>query len=147
MRMEFWISFYPIFQCSNSSVLHHSKTPLFQPVGYSSFLVVRMSDPIVVLVTCSSEEEAYKIAGTLVEERLAACVNILSSIRSIYRWEGKICDDRECLLIVKTDKQRFEDLEQKVKVLHSYSVPEIIALPIVRGSLPYLKWLTESVLP
>ncbi len=102
-----------------------------------------MSDPIVVFVTCSSKEEASKIAHSLVQERLAACVNILSPIRSIYRWEGKICDDEEWLLIIKTQKQKFEELEKKVRSLHSYSVPEIIALPIIQGSSSYLEWLTE----
>jgi periplasmic divalent cation tolerance protein len=102
-----------------------------------------MSEPIAVLVTCASEEEASKIAHSLVEERLAACVNILSPIRSIYRWEGKICDEKEFLLVIKTQKKKFEVLEKKVKSLHSYSVPEIIALPIVQGSSSYLEWLAE----
>ncbi len=102
-----------------------------------------MSGPIVVFVTCGSKEEASKIARSLVEERLAACVNIFSPIRSIYRWEGKICDDEEWLLIVKTQKRRFEELEKKVRSLHSYSVPEIIALPITQGSSSYLRWLSE----
>jgi periplasmic divalent cation tolerance protein len=102
-----------------------------------------MSDPMVVLVTCGSEEEAKKIANSLIEERLAACVNIISPVRSIYRWEGKIWDEKEWMLIIKTRKKRFEDLEKKVKSLHSYSVPEIIVLPIVKGSASYLKWLEE----
>ena len=102
-----------------------------------------MFDPMVVLVTCGSEEEAVKIANSLVEERLAACANIIPSIRSIYRWEGKVWDEREWMLIVKTQKERFEELEKRVKSLHSYSVPEIIALPIVQGSTSYLKWLEE----
>lgn len=102
-----------------------------------------MSDPIVVLVTCGSEEEATKIANSLVEERIAACVSIISPVRSIYRWEGKIWDEKEWVLIIKTQKKRFEDLEKKVKSLHSYSVPEIIGLPIVEGNPAYLKWLEE----
>jgi len=102
-----------------------------------------MPEAIVVLVTCSSEEEAVKIANSLVEERLAACANIISPVRSIYRWEGKVWDEREWMLIMKTQKKKFKDLEKKVKSLHSYSVPEIIALPIVEGSVPYLKWLQE----
>ena len=103
-----------------------------------------MSDLIVVLVTCGSEEQATNIANSLVEERLAACVNIISPIRSIYRWEGKIWDEKEWMLIIKTQKKKFEELEKKVKSLHSYSVPEIIALPMVEGSTPYLKWLEET---
>ncbi len=100
-----------------------------------------MSDSVVVLVTCGSEEEAARIAHSLVEERLAACANLISPVRSIYRWEGKIWDEREWILIIKTQKKRFEELEKKVKSLHSYSVPEIIGLPIDEGSASYLKWV------
>ena len=89
-----------------------------------------MSGSIVILVTCGSEEEALKIAHALVAEHLAACVNLVTPIRSIYRWEGKICDEKEWLLIIKTRKDRFEEVEKKVKSIHSYSVPEIISLPI-----------------
>jgi periplasmic divalent cation tolerance protein len=102
-----------------------------------------MSDPIVVLVTCGSEEEAVKISNALVEAHLAACVNLVSPIRSIYRWEGKIWDEKEWLLIIKTQKERFGELEKRVKSLHSYSVPEIISLPILEGSSSYLNWLLE----
>jgi len=102
-----------------------------------------MSDPIVAFVTCGSEEEALKIANALVEARLAACVNVVAPIRSIYRWEGKICDEKEWLLVIKTQRHRFEALEKKVKSLHSYSVPEIISLPITEGSSRYLSWLAE----
>jgi periplasmic divalent cation tolerance protein len=102
-----------------------------------------MAESIVVLVTCGSEEEAARIANSLVEERLAACVNIISPVRSIYRWEGKIWDEKEWMLMIKTQKKRFENLEKKVKSLHSYSVPEIIALPIVEGSSSYLKWMEK----
>ncbi len=103
-----------------------------------------MSDSIVVFVTCGSEEEALTIARALVEEKLAACANIVSPIRSIYRWEGKIWDEKEWLLVIKTRQARFEDVATRVKSLHSYSVPEIIALPIIKGSLPYLDWITEN---
>ncbi len=103
-----------------------------------------MPDFVVILVTCGSEEEAQKIARALVEERLAACANIVSPIRSIYRWEGKIWDEREWLLIIKTQKAKFEELAKRVKALHSYSVPEIIAIPIAEGSPLYLEWIEES---
>jgi len=102
-----------------------------------------MSHFIVVLVTCGSEEEALKIARALVEEGLAACANLVSPVRSIYRWEGKICDDREWLLIIKTQLERFTPLEEKVKSLHSYSIPEIISLPILEGSSSYLEWVRK----
>ena len=102
-----------------------------------------MSEAIIVLVTCGSEEEALNISRALVEEQLAACVNLISPVRSIYRWEGKIWDEKEWLLIIKAQRKRFDELEKKVKSLHSYSVPEIIALPIIAGSSSYLDWLAE----
>ena len=102
------------------------------------------SEFIFVLVTCGSEEEALKIANALVEGHLAACVNLISPVRSIYRWEGKIWDEKEWLLVIKTQKQRFEELEKKVRSLHSYSVPEIISLPITEGSSAYLNWISEN---
>lgn len=101
------------------------------------------SEEIVILITTPHEDEALKIARSLVEARLAACVNIIKDIRSIYSWQGKIEDDSEVLLIVKTRKELFESLSEKVKELHSYSVPEIIALPIISGSEDYLKWINE----
>ena len=103
-----------------------------------------MFEPIVVLVTCGSEEEALKIAKSLVEGRLGACVNLISPIRSIYRWEGKVRDEKEWLLVIKTQKRRFAELEKKVKALHSYSVPEIISFPITEGSSAYLNWIKEN---
>lgn len=102
-----------------------------------------MSEPMIVFVTCGSEEEALNISRALVEEQLAACVNLISPVRSIYRWEGKIWDEKEWLLIIKAQRKRFDELEKKVKSLHSYSVPEIIALPIIAGSSSYLDWLAE----
>jgi periplasmic divalent cation tolerance protein len=104
-----------------------------------------MTDSIVILVTAGSETEAEKIARALVEEQLAACVNILSPIRSIYRWQGQVADDREWLLLIKTRAERFAEVESRVKALHSYQVPEVIALPIVAGAKGYLRWLRESV--
>jgi periplasmic divalent cation tolerance protein len=100
-----------------------------------------MTDVILVLVTAGSEEEAEKITHALVEERLAACVNIIHPIRSIYRWEGKVQSDREWLLIIKTQQIHFTAVEARVKALHSYQVPEVIALPVVNGSEKYLRWV------
>lgn len=100
-------------------------------------------DHVIIYVTAPSEAEGARIARVLVDERLAACVNIIKDIRSIYRWEGKIEDDKEVLLIVKTRRELFENLSKRVKELHSYSVPEIIALPIVEGSNDYIRWLSD----
>ena len=100
-------------------------------------------DEIIVFITASSEEEAAKIARALLEARLAGCVNIIKNIRSIYSWQGKIEDEPEVLMIVKTQKSLFDSLTKKVEGLHSYKVPEIIVLPIVEGSKDYLKWLRE----
>src|SRR4030067_2809226 len=99
---------------------------------------------ILVFITASIEDEAAKIAKALVEARLAACVNIIRNIRSIYSWQGKIEDDSEVLMIAKTQKRLFNALSAKVKELHSYTTPEIIALPIIEGSEDYLKWLGGS---
>ncbi len=102
-----------------------------------------MSDYIVVLITAPNEDEAVKISKSLVEEKLAGCVNIVRNVRSIYSWQGKIEDDSEVLMIVKTKSDLFEELEKRVKSIHSYTVPEIIGLKIKKGSENYLKWLEE----
>lgn len=105
-----------------------------------------MTDKIVVLITCGSTKEARKIGRALVEGRHAACANILQSpVQSIYRWKGKIESAREFLVLLKTSRSRFSALEREVRRLHSYDVPEIIALPIQEGSRSYLKWILESV--
>jgi periplasmic divalent cation tolerance protein len=106
-----------------------------------------MAEYIVVLITASNEEEAVKIAKELVAGRLAACVNIVRGLRSLYRWQGRIEDENEVLMVAKTRRELFEGLQQKVKELHSYSVPEIIALPVVAGSEDYLRWLSEETAP
>lgn len=98
---------------------------------------------IIVFITASREEEAAKIARALVEARLAGCVNIVRNIRSIYRWQGKVEDEKEVLMIAKSRKGLFNALEKKVKELHSYAVPEIIAMPTVEGSADYLNWLKD----
>jgi periplasmic divalent cation tolerance protein len=105
-----------------------------------------MTDKIVVLSTCSSGEEAEKIARGLVEARLAACVNVVAGVRSFYRWQGAIEDATEWLLVIKTSRSRFDSLRTELERLHSYNVPEIVALPIVDGSRNYLNWLDGEVL-
>ncbi|MFN3477596.1 MAG: divalent-cation tolerance protein CutA [Candidatus Methylomirabilales bacterium] len=98
---------------------------------------------IVVLITTSSQEEAGKIGKALVEERLAACINIVPEIQSFFSWQGKLEEEREALMIVKTKASLFPSLVERVKALHSYTVPEIIALPIQIGSEGYLRWIDE----
>ena len=103
-----------------------------------------MTDKIVVLSTCSSPEEAEKVARKLVEERLAACVNIVNGVRSIYRWQEKVEDASEWLLIIKTRRGLFERVRAQIERIHSYDVPEVVALPIVEGSEGYLDWLDKE---
>lgn len=102
------------------------------------------SDVLVTLITVGTQDQAYGIAKALVEENLAACVNIIPAVRSLYRWKGEICDDPECLLLVKTTRHVFPLLEARVKALHSYEVPEIIAVPVECGFPPYLDWVVEN---
>ncbi len=104
-----------------------------------------MTDKVVVFVTCSSAEEAGRIATALVEARLAACVNISSPVRSIYRWQGKLSDDEEVLLVIKTTRELFDSLRRAVEKLHSYQVPEVICLPVIDGAPNYLNWIGASV--
>jgi len=103
------------------------------------------SDPIVVLMTAASLDEAGRIADMLVEARLAACVQILPGIQSIYRWQGQVAHEREVLLLAKTASDRFDELVKPVTAIHSYKTPEIIALPIKAAAKPYLKWLRGSL--
>ncbi len=103
-----------------------------------------MADEIITLITAGSDEEATTIARALVDERLAACVNIVPGVRSFFFWEGKTDDARELLLICKSRRPLLDELVNRVKSLHSYTVPEIIALPIVAGSRDYLDWVRES---
>lgn len=100
-----------------------------------------MTDALVVLVTAPTADRAAEIARAVVEERLAACGNVLPGLRSIYRWEGKIEDEAEALLVLKTTRDRFEALRARILALHPYQVPEVIALPVEAGSAPYLAWV------
>ena len=104
-----------------------------------------MPDPteIVVVYVTTPEKDAPDIARSVVERKLAACVNIVKTIRSIYRWQGAVQDEAESLLIIKTTRSRFEALKAGVLEVHPYTVPEVIALPVVAGHAPYLGWVAE----
>jgi periplasmic divalent cation tolerance protein len=100
-----------------------------------------MTNKIVVLSTCASPEEAGRLAQSLVEQRLAACVNVIPGISSHYWWQGKLETAQECLLLVKSSRERFEQLRTAIEQAHSYEIPEVIALPVVDGALNYLNWI------
>ncbi len=101
-------------------------------------------DALVVLITAPAGAAEAELARTLVDERLVACVNLIPGVRSLYRWQGEVQDDAESLLLCKTTPDRYAALEARVRELHPYEVPEIIALPLVHGSAPYLAWLAEQ---
>ena len=104
-----------------------------------------MSEPLVVFCTCEQKQQAAQIAEALVREGLAACVNVLPGIQSVYRWKGAMERAEEVLLLIKTTAERFAALRDRIQELHSYEVPEIIAVPIVSGSEKYLGWLEAQV--
>jgi periplasmic divalent cation tolerance protein len=104
-----------------------------------------MTDKRLVLTTAGSAEEAQKLAHALVEQRLAACVNIVPGVDSVYRWEGQVERAQEWLLLIKTTAEKFSALRDAIQRLHSYDLPECICLTIEDGSEAYLKWLGESV--
>jgi periplasmic divalent cation tolerance protein len=104
-----------------------------------------MTDKRIVLTTCSSEEEANRIAQYLVENLLAACVNIIPQIKSIYRWQNKVESAREWLLLIKTTVEEFPSVRDAIRKLHSYDLPECIAIGIEDGSAEYLEWIGKSV--
>ena len=108
-------------------------------------MVMDANEGIVVFITAANSEEAARLADMLLERRLAACVQILPEMESVYRWQGKIERQKEVLLIAKTTKSRFDELESKVRAIHSYETPEIVALPLAAVSPPYLEWLNSSV--
>lgn len=104
-----------------------------------------MTDKIVVFSTCASEEEAAKLARALVEERLAACVSVIPAVRSFYQWKGAIESSSECLLVIKSSRELFTQLRAALERMHSYELPEVLALPVVDGSPPYLDWLQANI--
>lgn len=107
--------------------------------------MLTMSEMLVILCTCPDEATASKLAGSLVEERLAACVNILPAIRSIYFWQGKICDDAEVMIVIKSLESRYQELESWLLEHHPYDTPEIVALPVTDVSGDYLGWVRSIV--
>ena len=102
-------------------------------------------DTLVVLVTVPSAEAGMELARTLVAERLAACVNVVPGVRSLFFWDGRLQEESEALLIVKTGRERYEALQRRILALHPYSVPEILALPVESGSPAYVAWVREVV--
>jgi periplasmic divalent cation tolerance protein len=104
-----------------------------------------MTDKIVVLSTCATEEEAEKLARALLDERLAACVSVIPRIRSYYRWKGAIESANECLLLIKSSRELFGPLAAVLEKAHSYEVPELLALPVVEGATNYLNWLQANL--
>jgi periplasmic divalent cation tolerance protein len=106
-----------------------------------------VTDVLAVLVTVPGEEVALKMGRVLVEERLAACVNLIPGVRSLYWWEGRVAEDAELLLVLKTTRGRLDALRERVLALHPYQVPEVVALPVEAGSAAYLEWVRASVKP
>jgi periplasmic divalent cation tolerance protein len=104
-----------------------------------------MTDKIVVLSTCGSPEEAQRLARALVEKRLAACVSVIPGVRSVYHWKDAIEEEEEVLLVIKTSRPLLEDLRSEIERLHSYEVPEVIAMQVVDGSERYLAWLDREL--
>jgi periplasmic divalent cation tolerance protein len=104
-----------------------------------------MTDAMVVLCSCANHQDALQIGGALVEQRLAACVNILPGVQSIYRWKGQVEQSNEVLMLIKTIGPRFEALRDRLKELHPYETPEIVALPVADGLSDYLNWLGDEV--
>jgi periplasmic divalent cation tolerance protein len=104
-----------------------------------------VTDTLVVLVTAPGAEQAARLARTLVEEKLAACGNVVPGVRSIYRWEGKVCDEQEALLVLKAPAKRFPELRDRILALHPYQVPEVVALRIEDGSEKYIDWIVQSM--
>ena len=101
---------------------------------------------IVILITAGSKKEAEFIARDLVKKKLAACVSIIPSVKSIYTWKGRIEESKECLLIAKTRESLFSRVEKAVKRSHSYECPEITAIPLAKGSADYMRWIEESTI-
>lgn len=104
-----------------------------------------MTEYCVIYCTVSSDQEGRVIADSLVQKKLAACVNMVTPVRSLYTWKGETCDDEERLLIIKSRVSIFEKVQKDIRALHSYDVPEIIAIPILAGDDQYLEWMDENI--
>ncbi|MFL6354850.1 MAG: divalent-cation tolerance protein CutA [Bryobacteraceae bacterium] len=104
-----------------------------------------MTDVAIIFCTCSTHDEALTIANSLIEEQLAACVNVLPQVESIYRWQGKVETAHEVLLIIKTTEEHFTAVRDRITQLHTYDTPEIVAMPVIHGSERYLAWLRGQV--
>lgn len=104
-----------------------------------------MTDQIVILSTCASDDEAQRLARKLLDERLCACVNVIPRIHSFFHWQGKVESGDESLLVIKSSRELFASVVSAIESVHSYEVPEVIALPIVDGSAKYLNWLRSSL--
>ena len=104
-----------------------------------------MTDVVIIFCTCGTHDEALAIANSLVEARFAACVNVLPTVQSIYRWQGKVETAQEVLLLIKTTQERFLSVRDRIIELHSYETPEIVAMPVIDGSHKYLAWLRDQV--
>lgn len=101
--------------------------------------------PVIILCTCGSETEAVRLSGSIVQNKLAACVNVVPGIRSVFRWQDQVETAQEWLLLIKSSDERYPELEQFIRENHSYEVPEVIAVPIAKGHAAYLDWLTQAV--
>ena len=112
---------------------------------YRASIIFDMTDKIVIFSTCSTPGEAAKIARRLVEERLAACVNVIGGVRSFYRWKGEIETADECLLVIKSSRELFDRLRLELEKAHTYEVPEVVAVPVVEGAPNYLNWLEAEL--
>jgi len=110
----------------------------------SAHRLEEVSEPLVVLTTVARVEDAEYIAREMVERRLAACVNILPPVTSVYRWQGEVTREAEHLLLMKTRKDRFEALRARLVEIHPYETPEVVALPVAAGHLPYLQWIADN---
>ena len=106
-----------------------------------------MTDKIVILSACDSEEQATRLARHLVELRLAACVNIVAGVRSVYRWKGAMEDTAEWVLVIKSRRDLFSSIRSEIAKIHSYEVPELLALPVVEGAENYLAWMDRELVP